>query len=159
MYRSEHSGVYESTPINATPILGNYFRDRSTGLGKKTYYKVRAVVKTPQGLIESQDSNEASIINNDIYPPTIPKQITIVSTQTSLDLIWFPNSEIDIAGYHIYRKEKKSRFIRISSDLIRQTSFSDSTVKKGTTYFYKVTAIDQSKNESGYSEVVSDAIE
>ena len=159
VYRSEHSGVYESTPINATPILGNYFRDRSTGLGKKTYYKVRAVVKTPQGLIESQDSNEASIINNDIYPPTIPKQITIVSTQTSLDLIWFPNSEIDIAGYHIYRKEKKSRFIRISSDLIRQTSFSDSTVKKGTTYFYKVTAIDQSKNESGYSEVVSDAIE
>ena len=159
LYRSVQSGVYESTPINSTPISENYFRDQSTSLGKKTYYKVRAVVKTPYGVIESQGSDEASIINNDIYPPTIPKQITIVSTQTSLDIIWFPNSEIDIAGYHIYRKEKESRFIRISSDLVRQTSFSDSTVRKGTTYFYKVTAIDQSKNESGYSEVVSDAIE
>ncbi len=159
LYRSVKSGVYESTPINSTPISENHFRDWSTGLGKKTYYKVRAVIKTSQGVIESQDSDEASIINNDIYPPTIPKQLTIVSTQTSLDLIWFPNPEIDIAGYHIYRKEKKSRFIRITSDLVRQTSFSDSTVRKDTNYFYKVTAIDQSKNESSYSEVVSDAIE
>ena len=159
LYRSLQTEVYGSVPINPIPLSENYFRDRSTGLGKKNYYKVRAVVKTSQGLIESQDSEEASVINNDIYPPIVPQQLTIISTQTSLNLVWFPNSEMDLDGYHIYRKENNSSFTRITSDLVRQTSFSDESVRKGMNYSYSVTAIDQSKNESSYSEVVTDAIE
>ena len=66
---------------------------------------------------------------------------------------------MDLDGYHIYRKENNSSFTRITSDLVRQTSFSDESVRKGMNYSYSVTAIDQSKNESSYSEVVTDAIE
>jgi hypothetical protein len=58
----------------------------------------------------------------------------------------------DLAGFHVYRSESETGTkTRINPVLVETTSFVDQDVEEGKTYFYWVTAIDESANESDYS--------
>jgi len=69
---------------------------------------------------------------------------------------WSPNSESDLTGYNIYRSTTSgSGYIKINSSIIIKTAapqYVDSI--NGTVdanYYYVVTAVDTSGNESAYS--------
>lgn len=58
----------------------------------------------------------------------------------------------DLAGYHVYRSETETgQKTRINPVLVETTSFVDDDIENGKTYYYWVTAIDESANESDYS--------
>ena len=159
VYRNLRPGVNGITPINSLPVSRMRFRDESAMLGKKIFYRVRAVLESEVGLVESGDSEENSVINWDTYPPSPPLQLTIVKDRESLSLVWLPNSEVDLAGYHVYRKKQEESFQKVTSELISRVSYIDRNIEKYYHYYYRVTAVDHLGNESGYSKVVSNGLE
>ena len=159
VYRSLRPGDPVEAPLNPSPVAKTSFRDESARLGAQYFYKVRAVVETARGQVESWDSDPVFLVHRDVYPPAPPLQFTIVRDRGFLSLVWFPNSEADLAGYHVYRSQGKEGYERLTSEVIERTSYLDQDLQKGQHYSYRITAVDQLGNESGYSNVVSDALE
>lgn len=68
----------------------------------------------------------------------------------SVSLTWSASS--GAVGYNIYRGGVSGGpYSMINAALDASTSYTDSSVAAGTTYYYVVTAVDSSSNESGYS--------
>ena len=86
-----------------------------------------------------------------------PAQIAVSGSATapashSVDLAWAASSGSGVVGYNIYRATKTGGpYTKINSSMNVDTTFTDSTVVAGTTYFYVVTAVDGSGTESAYS--------
>ena len=76
------------------------------------------------------------------------------STQHVVELSWHPSASM-VAGYKIYRgTQHMGPYVLLNSLPDSQTSFSDSTVQSGATYYYVVTAVDAESLESNYSNEV-----
>ena len=72
-------------------------------------------------------------------------------SSSSIGLDWANNSEPDLSGYHVYRSTQ-SGFTpgpanRIASG-VGVSQFTDNNLAPATTFFYRVTAVDTSGNES-----------
>ena len=98
-----------------------------------------------------------SYIPSDTVAPTIPKNLTGTPGHSKIDLCWDANSDSDIAYYKIYRgiisESYETNFtIKTTS---QHLNFIDTTVISGNTYYYAVSAIDSSKNESELSTEVA----
>ena len=62
--------------------------------------------------------------------------------------MWTANEESDFAAYVVYRSTlPDTGFVPIAED-VSVSSFTDTTVVDGTTYYYFVTAVDLAGNES-----------
>lgn len=91
-------------------------------------------------------------------PPASPSGLqanAIGSSQINLD--WRDNTEDDLDHYNIYRSRTPG-FTPGTSTLAGTSggsSFSDTDLQAETTYYYKITAVDESMNESGPSSQVS----
>jgi uncharacterized protein YfiM (DUF2279 family) len=72
----------------------------------------------------------------------------------SVDLSW--DSSSAVAGYNLYRGSQASGpFNKINSTLDATTTYTDTSVQAGSTYYYVATAVDTSGVESAYSAAVS----
>jgi fibronectin type 3 domain-containing protein len=85
--------------------------------------------------------------------------VTAVSHGQSISLIWLPNTESDLAGYYVFRSGEEHNYKKLTQERITTASYTDSSVEKGKTYYYRIMAVDFSGNESNYSEEVSDKVE
>ncbi|HUK26184.1 MAG TPA: choice-of-anchor D domain-containing protein [Terriglobales bacterium] len=82
---------------------------------------------------------------------------TSPSSQHSVTLSWEESSSV--AGYYVYRgTQSGGPYSRLNSSAVPTTSYTDSTVQGGQTYYYVVTSVDSSGNESSYSGEVSATI-
>src|SRR5579884_3500256 len=80
--------------------------------------------------------------------------VVSAAVQHSVALSWTDTSS-GIAGYNVYRSTQSgSGFTKLNSSLSTATSYTDSTVKSGTTYFYAVTAVNTAGMESALSAAV-----
>jgi len=75
-------------------------------------------------------------------------------TAGAVELVWAANTEKDLAGYYVYRRENGEETKKLKKDLLRTPLLRDASVQPGHTYFYQVTAVDLSNNESQPSEEV-----
>ncbi len=70
----------------------------------------------------------------------------------TVTLTWTASISPNVSGYNIYRGTASGGpYAKVNSALITGTSYMDTTVVPGTTYFYVATAIDSGSNESAYS--------
>jgi len=97
----------------------------------------------------------------DREPPTAPIGLAVQKLEDAYGILltWVPNIEEDVAGYNVYRSiADGTGYERISEQLIpaaHNTVFRDYAVLLGgKMYSYVVTAVDDSRNESTYSEEV-----
>jgi len=158
IYRRADSQAPE-TRLNQSLVKEGRFKDESIELGKSYVYSVRAVVETPSGSVEGEDSQPLEVTNTDTYPPKSPSEVTAISSGQEISLVWLPNTEPDLTGYWIYRSGPDKSFQRLQDQLLTTASIIDKSVEKGQTYFYRVKAVDQKGNESEFSEEVSDTVE
>jgi predicted phage tail protein len=147
------------TRLNSSPVVGQSFKDSSIELDKSYVYLVRPAVETPAGWVEGEDSALLEATNADTYPPKPPAEVTAISSSQGISLVWLPNTELDLAGYWVYRSGPDKNFQRLQDALLAIASIIDKTVEKGQTYFYRVRAVDQKGNVSEFSEEASDAVE
>jgi fibronectin type 3 domain-containing protein len=158
VYRGVRPGAYEMQPVNATPHTDTRFRD--TGIQNETtyYYIVRSVTGDRPPWRESADSPEVAVTLRDLVPPAPPRGLVAVPGAGAVALAWEANTEADLLGYVVYRREPPLLVpVRLTETPIGRTTFTDGTVRPGATYLYVVTAVDRSarRNESDPSAEIS----
>jgi hypothetical protein len=97
------------------------------------------------------------------FPPAVPAGLAAVGTAgengagPAIDLNWQPDTEPDLAGYIVYRREASGPWQRISpAQPVVGPAFHDANVAAGHTYRYAVSAIDQEGHESARSEAAEE---
>jgi hypothetical protein len=96
----------------------------------------------------------------DTTPPAVPSGVTAADRSGDqggvINLAWTANTDPDLAGYHVYRAVTSGGpYTRVTLAPLTTTTFADSGLVNGTTYFYGVTAVDVAGNESARSTQVS----
>jgi hypothetical protein len=101
----------------------------------------------------------------DVFPPAVPAGLAAVAvagengSAPGIDLNWQPNTEPDLAGYIVYRREGSGPWTRISpAQPVVGPGFHDAQVEARHTYEYAVSAIDESGHESGRSKPASETV-
>ncbi len=84
-----------------------------------------------------------------------PTNFTAIPGDDSVSLNWDDNTEASLGGYNLYRAFSPGlSYSRLNSVPIISSNYTDTTVNNGTSYYYKVNALDIYENESESSDVV-----
>jgi hypothetical protein len=79
-------------------------------------------------------------------------QTCLVPPPHSVSLNWTASTSSNVIGYNVYRGiVAGGPYFQLNSSALVVTSFTDTAVQPGQTYFYVTTAIDNNGNESAYS--------
>ncbi len=116
----------------------------------------------PEVEVEGNDSPIVQVFAHDIFPPAVPTGLQAVFSGVGqapfVDLVWSPDTEADLAGYNIFRREENSQPQKLNSEPVKTSAYHDTNVQSGKKYFYSVTAIDERNNESAKSEEASEQV-
>ncbi|MEO5925011.1 MAG: hypothetical protein ABIR70_14415 [Bryobacteraceae bacterium] len=67
----------------------------------------------------------------------------------TVDLTWLPSPSVGVVGYNVYRSATPTGTpVKLNSVLITATSYTDTTIQLGQTYYYSATAVDNTGTES-----------
>ncbi|HXZ40488.1 MAG TPA: fibronectin type III domain-containing protein [Terriglobales bacterium] len=169
VYRRE-PGTKTDTTVGEMPlgILRTYLLLDHTFEWEKTYeYRATVVALIhaegqPETQFEGDDTPWVRVFAHDIFPPAVPSGLQAAFSgagqQPFIDLIWAPDTDIDLAGYNIYRHEAGTVEQKINPELVKSPAFRDMNVTPGHTYFYSVSAIDVRGNESAHSAEASESV-
>ncbi len=119
--------------------------------------------------VQGQPSDPITVSTTDVFPPAVPRGLVAVADAAAgaIDLSWRPDSEVDLAGYYVYRRDTGTSLpaqripaaAASNSQLpIATPAFRDTEVERGHTYAYSISAIDQSGNESPRSPEVVESL-
>jgi hypothetical protein len=110
--------------------------------------------------VEGRYSGSISFFS-DVSNIPITQELTgtgLASSQHNVSLSWDPSTST-VAGYNIYRGSRSGGpYAKLNSSPQSATSFVDSMVRSGETYFYVTTSIDADSVESAYSNEAEVAI-
>jgi fibronectin type 3 domain-containing protein len=88
-------------------------------------------------------------------PPSPPKNLTSTAGDGSVALNWAASPEDNFAGYNLFRSlSSGGGYEKINSTLITSHSYTDSPVTNGQIYYYALTAINTSGDESSLSKKI-----
>jgi len=163
----EHSGPLAPPP---EPIDQNLLVDPDKGraidtaitIGNTYQYSAQrlARVEADGHMVElpGEISAPIKVEAQDVFPPAVPTGLAAVATPgeagaaPSIDLNWEPNTEPDLAGYYVYRREDETPWQRVSGEQpVVGQAYRDAAVLSGHTYRYAVSAVDGGGHESGRS--------
>jgi len=101
----------------------------------------------------------------DVFPPAAPAGLVAVASAgengstPSIDLSWQPDTDTDVAGYVVYRREEGGEWSRVSAKTpIVQPAFHDTQVQAGHKYQYGVSAVDKGGHESERSAEAQETV-
>jgi fibronectin type 3 domain-containing protein len=90
----------------------------------------------------------------DTVPPIPPVGLQANLESDDVVVRWAENAEPDLAGYRLYKSsQEEGPYGSVAGTLIYCPWYHDEVIPVQTT-FYKVTAVDQSGNESAFSQIV-----
>jgi fibronectin type 3 domain-containing protein len=139
VYRSTTAGGEGSTPV-ATGVTGTSYADSPLTNGTTYYYTVAAVNAVGTGP-QSAEANATPKAG----APTAPLGLTASGGNGSVGLSWSvpaSNGGSPVTGYNIYRSTSPGGEGTTAIQAgVTTTSYTDSTVTNGTTYYYKVAAV------------------
>jgi fibronectin type 3 domain-containing protein len=121
-----------------------------------SWSKLPADGSTDAGPVENPTGGEPP----DTTPPAAPTGLSAAAGDATVSLDWNDNGEGDLDGYNVYRSTTSgSGYSQLNGSLLSSSDYTDNSVSNGTTYYYVVTAVDTSTNESGYSGEASATLE
>ncbi len=141
--------------LHAAAATDRSYVDTSAQYGQGYIYTVTAVAHRDP-VVESAIKTEGEIKYIDRFPPPVPREPVALVEPGRVRVVWRGSEAIDLAGYKIYRldtKKAKGEYELLTTTPITEVEYTDSTVKVGGTYAYRITAIDQLGNESEPAEV------
>ncbi len=92
------------------------------------------------------------------YEPAAPTGLNSITGDGEVYLYWYIVDEPDIEFYHIYRSESGAYggFHRLATVDYNDDDYIDRNVTNGHTYYYRISAVDYSGQESELSDYVMD---
>lgn len=109
-----------------------------------------AVAALSMPLVAGCDDDPVVAADN---PPFPPDGVFSVTGDHLVTIYWNPNQESDLAGYRIYRgnQDLSGPYYPLAEVSKSTTSYDDTDVNNGETWFYAVTAFDKNGHESELS--------
>ncbi len=150
VYRQESGG----TPIllTPTPVLRIEgwlsYLDSKAENGKTYTYQIEAV-----DMIGAASPRRSSlpVTPVDNRAPLVPAGLRGVDSEEGVLLLWRLSPDLDLASYNVLRSERvEGEYLRINPEPVPgdRARYLDRDVVRGTSYYYRVTAVDRSGNES-----------
>ena len=155
IYRSENISDTKTYMISL-PNSRNYWTDNNVQKTKFYYYHI-----VSQSLLGKRSKPSKTVVGSilDDTPPIAPQDLLVSQEADSIILSWLPNPEIDVKKYFIYRNTSQSELLSFSSVIdeveIPDTTYIDQNIASAETYYYVITAVDISGNQSGISNLKS----
>ena len=88
----------------------------------------------------------------DVTPPAAPQALIATPGYGEVSLVWQMNAEVDVVSYMIYSGTSANPTTLTDSTTIRtDTTKTIVDLPNNTKYYFRVTAVDDSGNESAYS--------
>ncbi|HEY7448594.1 MAG TPA: LamG-like jellyroll fold domain-containing protein, partial [Vicinamibacterales bacterium] len=142
------------TITSGVGLIGRWGLDEGSGT-----VAGNSVPERPSGTLTNKPVWVGGFPFADATPPEPPQGVVADEGNGLLTLAWTPNTETDLAGYNIYR----SAFAPVATTgtplngdtPVTSPIFTDRFLTNGSSYFYVVTAVDTSFNESSPSIEVS----
>jgi hypothetical protein len=136
----------------ATDVTGTSFVD-NTAVNGTTYFYVVTAVNTAG---ESVNSNEASATPQPATPPNPPTALAARATgKKKVNLTWTQSNSPSVTQNKIYRSTVNGGPYSLVATIAAATSFNNTGLTSGTTYYYVVTAVNSSGLESTGSNQAS----
>jgi fibronectin type 3 domain-containing protein len=145
VYRGTLTG--QETVTVATGVTTTSYVDSTVTNGPTYYYKVTATNSAGT----SGYSNEASAATSAGNPPTAPAGLSATAGNTQISLSWTASS--GATSYTLYRGTSSGSETSLISGLT-STTYTNTGLTNGTTYYYKVTATNTA-GTSAYSNEAS----
>ena len=111
--------------------------------------------------LQGLPSETIVVVTTDVFPPRFPRGWWRwpMRRAGAIDLSWSPDSDSDLAAYHVYRRDVHGDSLaqRIASVGV-ETSYRDAGAQPEHTYAYSLSAVDESGNESKRSPEVEETL-
>jgi fibronectin type 3 domain-containing protein len=153
VYRSDtDTGTF--VKVNTTSVAAAGYVDLATLPGQTYYYRVTTVDNW------GGESGPSAVVSGtraaDSDAPATPVGFTATGTPDGVMLSWTANTEADMLGYRLYRALVPGGPYDVLNGgaTVGFTQSLDSTAVDGVTYYYKITAVDTTGNESIISATV-----
>ena len=159
LYRSERPDeLFERLPgVEGTPFTTGRtsYADTSVRVGRSYYYKVQSVGRTYRSELSVFVDGEALA---DEVPPESPRNLSAVADESEfgrVSVTWnAPLVDDDggeltgLSGYQVFRSQGTTdSFVQVAA--VSESRYADTGLEESTTYYYTVSAVDGSGNESG----------
>lgn len=157
VYSADGGGILESLTVQ--PNL--YFTNNSWCVISFSFQideKLSDINIIIDGFVDSIASLSVDFIgiqSNDIPdfppgPPTAPTGVNATAKPLAIEVNWDDNTEQDLAYYIVYRNTSPNAAVDYAH--VYSSYFVDKGVSYGTTYYYRIKAVDWSGNISDYSD-------
>ncbi len=159
------TAIAASVTVSQANVVGNGFSISAPALpvtlmaGQSAYL---AVEFAPS--VAGSVTGSVSLVSNAV---NVPSTIALSGTGAdvppppshSVALSWDASMSGDVVGYYVYRSAQSGGpYARLTPSPIAETTYSDSLVVAGATYYYVVTAVNGNDIESSYSNQASATI-
>ncbi|HEY1785512.1 MAG TPA: PKD domain-containing protein, partial [Pirellulales bacterium] len=139
----------------ATPILAH-------GYAKPGTYTVTLQVSVDGYASDVQTTTTTVVVKADKTAPPAPAGLTANCEVTDREAYLQWDSPVaaafaDVVGYNVYRKDGTAAWRKISAAPLQATAFVDGGLTFGSSYAYRITAVDASGNESKPSKEIAAA--
>jgi len=157
VYRRDATAKTFGAPVRAALPDARSVVDTTARFGESYIYGV-ATITQPGPLVESALQSEAEIKYVDRYPPPVPADVVALAEAGTVRVVWRASAAPDLAGYLVYRRQGPAgAWKKLTEKPIAEVQYVDGAVTPGATYAYRVTAVDQSGNESAPGEAQTKA--
>lgn len=155
-YRDTETGrVIDATDAILLRTVGNTnFRKHITVPNRNRDYEFWVEATDFSGQSSPQSEVVRIRIEDNVPPPVLRNVRASVNDDYQSEITWPVSTEIDLAGYHVYKSRgEEEEFVRLTDELLRplQVSYVHSDTEPGVQYRYAVTAVDVNGNESSLS--------
>jgi hypothetical protein len=121
-----------------------------------TAYRERTVNLAGHDIrLRSADTAPVTFNLRDIFPPPTPTELTAAAFTSdkgtyTVDLIWQPVDDPELAGYNVYREplDGTAPRAKLNATPLPEPAFHDTTAAAGTAFRWSVTSLDKHGNES-----------
>lgn len=147
IYRRDAQSRNYDKPLLLLPPTTDQYYDRSGQYGNRYIYSMTAVAENPP-LIESALAGEREIDYQDRFAPAPPINLVALAEANRVRLLWDASRAPDLAGYVVFRRQGDGEFLRLNAEAVTDAEYNDLSVVSGTSYDYRVAAVDQLGNLS-----------
>ena len=135
-------------PVHTAGAQERSWLDNTARFGESYIYTVTALSQQ-EPIVESAITSEHEVVYQDRVAPPPPSELVALAEPARVRLVWRASEADDLAGYIVYRREGDTGdFTRVTAQPLEAAEYVDTAVQSGRSYSYRVTAIDQTGNES-----------
>ena len=144
------SGILDLTVGQVDDVTEHEITLTNLTPGQTYFYTVGSIDRSNNGPSASAEGSFATLSTADLTAPDTPLGLSGTAGSEQVLLTWTANTEVDLAGYNIYRKIAGAASFAAIASRVTATSYTDGGRTNDTEYDYKITAIDRSTppNES-----------